>query len=144
MNTPALTLLDQARKLKGMAENAYIELGRVLYQIETENAYKANFESFGAYCAEDLGLHSKSTVSKLLAVGRFVNENQLNNELLEGASYTTLYEAMNAYKGEDPQLILASAKTNSLSEIRATKQEKNPCPHSEVLPCCTSCWKVNP
>lgn len=143
MNELSTGLLEKARELKGRAENAYIELGVVLYRIEAEKAYGEAYTSLQEYASGELGL-SKSTTSKLLAVGRFVAENEITPAQLEGASYTTTYEALQLHKGGAPGLILAEAKENTLADIRKNRRAKEPCAEHEVKKFCVNCWEEIP
>lgn len=134
------TLLEEAKKLKFSIEKDYFALCEVLYRIESEKAYEGQFLGFGEYCSEELGLTSKSSVSKMVSVGRFVNENNFKKEELAGASYTTVYESLQLHKGEDAHLVLAEAKTNTLADIRKNRREKEPCNPHEYKTLCIHCW----
>lgn len=137
---PTKTLLDHTRELNRQIETAYIELGIALSEVEETSAWRElGYDSFPDYYQQDLG-RTKSTVSKLITVGKWVKSHGFLNET-NGASYTTIYESINAFPEKEPQFILEAAKTNTLSEIRAERQEKHPCLHEEVALCCTSCWK---
>lgn len=135
---PDITLVEQARKLNQAVEDNYIALALVLVDIEATSSYKAlGFDDFATYYKQDLG-REKSTVSRLLAVGKFLKENGCVNATV---SYHKLSEAIKAFPDKEPGFVLAAAQNNTLDELRAEHREAvhGECVEHTPITICTKC-----
>jgi len=132
MNELSQSLVEAVKGYLRGAEELYIAACVSLHKL----APTIKSEPFPAYCKMEFGL-SAPRVSKMLAVGRFVEENQLTTPQLEGASMTSLYESLQLNKGAAPELILAEAKSNSVGEMRQKKRASDPCATHEFF--CKNC-----
>lgn len=117
---PTLSPLDRARQYNAALENFYLQLALELVDIQANQLWKGEYESFEDFYTRDLG-REKSTVSRLLKAGNWLKDNNL--ELPEGnVSYKKLGYAINHIKGE-PEHVLAAAQTLSYSEMLDEKAE---------------------
>lgn len=131
-------LLDKADALNKTLENSYLALALVLVEVEETAAYKeAGYDDFAGYYKEALG-REKSTVSRLLAVGHWLKENELG--LPTGNhSYKRLGQAIKAFPNETPEKILAIAETWTPDDFKEEKKEDG---HAhEYAEFCKHCWK---
>lgn len=120
--TPTLTSLEKARELNQAVENNYLALAEVLVEIEESKAYTAlGYDNFPSYYKLELG-REKSTISRLLNVGRWLKQNAL--ALPEATSYKKLDEAIKAFPDKEPDYILAAAKENTIDELRDERTER--------------------
>lgn len=119
---PTLSLLDQAAELNKSLENSYIGLAIVLVDIQEQELFKeAGYEDFASYYKNGLG-REKSTVSRLLTVGKWLKENGL---LGATVPYARLALAIKTYPDKPANFVLSAAKTLSSAELYAEKTEAN-------------------
>lgn len=132
-------LLDKVEELNRTLENSYMGLALLLVQVEETSAFReAGYDTFPDYYREELG-REKSTVSRLLQVGRWLRDNSL---VAPGnLSYKKLEAAIRAYPHKEPKYVLAAAKTLTLSDFKEEKKEDG---HThEYHEFCKFCWKRN-
>lgn len=132
-------LLDNAKALNQALETSYLSLALVLVEIHETEAWKdAGHEDFPTYYREELG-REKSTVSRLLEVGRWLKQVALEQPPT-GIGYKKLYQAIKAFPEKDPEYILAAASVNSLSELQKESREKvqHEC---DAISVCKTCWR---
>ena len=127
-------LLDNATTLNQQLEKSYLGLALVLVAIEETGAYKeAGYEDFATYYREDLG-REKSTVSRLLHVGRWLRDNKL---AVPTVSYRKLSDSIKRFPNEKPEYVLAVAQSWSASDFMSDKRES--CEKHEFVMKCRHC-----
>ncbi len=131
-------LLDKAEGLNKTLENSYLALSLVLVEVEETEAYKeAGYEDFPSYYKEALG-REKSTVSRLLQVGRWLRDNKMG--LPTGnLSYKKLGSAIKAFPNETPEKVLAIAETWTPEDFKDEKKEDGHAHEYEMF--CKHCWR---
>lgn len=132
------SLLDRALTLNRMLEKSYIELAVTLVEIVETEAYKeGGYEDFTSYYRDEL-CREKTTVSRLLTVGRWLKDTKLSGD---GASYAKLDAAIKAFPDKGPDYILAAAKTNTLQELQQENRERvnGVCSEHEPITICGKC-----
>lgn len=135
--TKANELLDRAAQLSTVSEQSFFALCVVLCEIESTGAFKeAGYESYAEYVSGELR-RSKSTASKLLKVGKWIQTSGFSPETLD-TSYPRLYASINALPEAEPAEVLAHAVTLSESEIITTRKSKEAGPHEHRW-ACTKC-----
>lgn len=137
--TSSSEVLTQTKVLNDGIENAFIQLGLNLLEVEERELWKeAGYESFVDYYTQELR-RNKSTISKLCTVARFVKENHLQQAELP--PYTNLYQALQLHGADKPELVVAEASENTTSEIRKNLQEKTPhVPDFKSVCVVPGCW----
>jgi ribosomal protein S24E len=143
--TPTLTLLERTKTLNQHIEETYILLGIALAEVEASKAYESEYDTFSEYYVQCLG-RNKSTVSRLISVAKWVQENGFVNATL-GTGYSNIYEAMQALPDKTPDYILEYAKQNTLAEIREERSQKiehehEPDVSQKALFPCLTCGKL--
>lgn len=120
-----MTLLEQARELNATIEKNYLGLALALYEIKKTDAWKDEYESFADFYKNDLG-RERSTVSRLLTVGEWV-QTHLDGMLPAGnIGYKKLAASINAFPDKDPKYILSAAQTLTDDDLKAEKKEACP------------------
>lgn len=130
-------LLDETAKLNKGLEEYYVLLAVKLVEVsETEAWREAGYDTWPSYYTQELG-RERSTVSRLLTVGKYMKENMLHAGNIK--SYKRLAQAISQNPGEDPQKVLAIAATWSSDDFKA--QAKEECSHPDpAILCCPHCW----
>lgn len=132
-------LRNKVLQLNTLAENSQIALGMYLVKVDEEKLYeKWGFSEFHEYYQKELK-RSKSDISKLKKVGKFILDNGFSEET-EGLQVTPLYLSIGINKDADPKYVLSQAKTLSVAELRAEKAEAEPHEY-EPVEVCSHCWK---
>lgn len=139
--TSSSEVLTQTKVLNDGIENAFIQLGLNLLEVEERELWKeAGYESFVDYYTQELG-RNKSTITKLTRFARFVKETNLSLEDLHGIKYTNGYEALLLHVADKPELVLAEARENTSAEIRRNIHEKTPhVPDFKSVCVVPGCW----
>lgn len=114
-------LLERAVSLNRLSEVSQVALGMVLAQIKLTEAYRASYETFDQYYKSELR-RSKGDVSRLLKVGNFMLDNGFPEET--APPYTVLYHSILSLPDKSPDYILATAKTNTISEIMENRRDE--------------------
>jgi len=138
--TKANELLDRASQLSQVSEQSFFALCVVLCEIEATGAFKeAGYESYADYVSGELR-RSKSTASKLLKVGKWIQTSGFSPETLD-TSYPRLYASINALPEASPDVVLAHASTLSESEI-ITKRKEDKAGEHTCEPKCRHCGRM--
>lgn len=120
----------------------YIELAARLSRIRGQHLWKNGYESFADYLDE--AKITQGTASKLIQVYEsFVLPGNFTPQQLEGAPYTSLYEAIPLLKEHKPHEVVEMAKKLTREEIKSeVKDEKHPdCKHEETIVICVKCHR---
>ena len=135
-----MTLLDKARKLTETLKRSVIALAGVLYRINEENAYKANFDSFTAYVEDDLGLN-RGFASKLLTIHEhYVLGGGVAPSQLQEVGHERLYMAIKL--PGTPKEQLSKALTLTKGELRTEVRDPNDtCAHEQTITICSKCGR---
>lgn len=123
-------------------ETRFIELGMRLSKIRGQHLWKNGYESFAEYL--DSAKISQGTASKLISVYEtYLLPGHLSPAQLEGAPYSTLYEAIPLLKEHKPEQVVEMVKTLTRDEIKSeVKDEKHPdCEHEEKIMICVKCHR---
>lgn len=113
-------LLEKTAELNKMAEFSQVALGICLARVKETEAYKGQYETFDQYYRQELN-RSKGDISKLLKVGRFMLDGGFPEETEVG--YTVLHTAILALPDKKPEYVLATAQTNTISEILENRRD---------------------
>lgn len=128
---PTLSPLDRARQFNAALENFYLQLALELVDIQANQSWKGEYDSFEEFYQKDLG-REKTTISRLLKAGNWLKDNGL--ALPDGQlSYKKLGYAISHVKGA-PEHVLAAAQTLSYAEMLDEKAESEFGPDHEHAP----------
>lgn len=116
-----VTLLKRAQELNRLTEVSQVALGMVLASIKRLGAFAGQYETFDQYYKSELR-RSKGDVSRLLKVGNFMLDNGFPEET--APPYTVLYHSILSLPDKSPDYILATAKTNTISEIMENRRDE--------------------
>ena len=115
-------LLGLTEKLNSLSEVSQVALGVGLVRVKETEAFKERgYESFDEWYKVVLR-RSKGDISRLMTVGRFMIDGGFHEEK-DAAPYTVLYTAIKAFPDKDPAYVLASAQSNSISEILDNRRD---------------------
>lgn len=115
-------LLDVTVKLNSLTEVSQVALGIGLVRVKETEAYRqAGFNTFDEWYKQELK-RSKGDISRLMTVGRFMIDGGFHEEK-DAAPYTVLYTAIKAFPDKDPHYVLATAQSNSISEILDNRRD---------------------
>ena len=116
-----MSLCERASKLNKLSEVSQVALGMVLCAIKEQESFKElGYESFDEYYKGELN-RSKGDISRLLTVGRFMIQGGFNEET--EVKYSPLYLSIKAFPDKEPQYVLATAQTNTISEIMENRRD---------------------
>lgn len=139
MSTEILDLVAETRSLWNTGRKVMVQVAGNLIKIRESDVWSGH-KTFPQYAENELGI-SQSQTSKLLTIADYFLK-EYTPEQIGATDYECLYAA--ARLPGSVQENLAKAQTLKRSELRAEKQEVNPCPHSSIKPTCTDCWSVDP
>jgi len=118
------SLIEECRSLNAAIEQNYLLLALSLVEIEEQELFKgAGYDTFQDFWSQDLG-REKSTVSRLLAAGRWIKENGMQGKLPGATSYKKLVLAIKAFPTKDSDYVLSVAKTWSFSDFKESHVEE--------------------
>ena len=132
-------VVQETKTLWNTGKKVMVQVAYNLSKIRESNVW-AEFKTFPQYCEEELGI-GQSQTSKLLTIADYYLE-KFTPEQIGPTDYEALY--LSAKLPGSVEENLAKAQTLKRSELRLERDEVAPCPHSNVSPTCTDCWKVNP
>jgi hypothetical protein len=124
-------------------ETQFIELAMRLSKIRGQHMWKSGgYESFDEYL--ESAKISKGNASKLISVyENYLLPGKLEPKQLDGASYTTLYEAIPLIEEHGVTKVVEMVRTLTRSEIQdEIREDKHGvCRHEETIHICASCRK---
>lgn len=133
------SVVEETKGLLGAVRQSLVKVAANLHFLREKGEFEGKF---GAYAEETFGL-SQSMTSKLLTIySAWVVRAGVPQEAIENTDYEKLYGYVPLLEGKDPQTALAEVNAWSRNDIKDEKQEKVPCAHPEVKPCCTTCWSI--
>lgn len=115
-------LLDRAARLNKLSEVSQVALGMVLSEIKRTEAFKPEYEDFKSYYQSELG-RTKGDVSKLLTVGQLMLDGGFSEATVPDVGYTKLYVAYQVFPDKDVKYLVATAQTNTISEMMDNRRD---------------------
>lgn len=94
----------------------------VLAEIKAQHSYEPQYKTFDEYYKAELG-RSKGDISKLVKVGNYLLGNGFSEETAPEVGYTLLYTSISCFPDKDAEYVIASAQTNSLSEMLQNRRD---------------------
>lgn len=135
--------LDQSIALAKQYTQIVEQLRPLVYEVYTKELWRGRFSSFSEYVESPDGLNrSQGYASKLRQVEQFRLDSGLSEQDIRGIDYESLYLAIKT--GGTAEEVVAKAKTLTRAELRATREDTNPCPHENHGDTCWDCWAKLP
>ncbi len=126
--------------LAGRISGAIEVLRPLVYEVYAQGLWEGRFSSFGEYVESPDGLNrSQGYASKLRQVEQFRLDSGLSEQDIRGIDYESMYLAIKT--GGTPEEVVAKAKTLTRAELRASREDTNPCSH-EWIEACKNCWRA--
>lgn len=136
---PTEQVLEQSIQIARQISNAIDVLRPLVYRVWKDDLWMHRFSSFAEYVESPDGLgKSQGYVSKLKQVEQFRIESGLSQEKIAGIDHESMYLALKS--GGTPEEIVEKARTLTRAELKAERNEKEPCLHEEHGDVCYSCW----
>ena len=132
-------LLDEAKELFAGARKSLLQGAKLLYEISTEEHWKARHESFAEF-VENECMISQSMASKLVGIyTHYCVEGGISHAKLLGTDVEKLYLAAKLPGEADKQL--AQATTLTRSELKQERDNPNDDCYHTAISVCSKCWK---
>ena len=123
--------LDEATKIikntLSDIKSSYIQLGSVLYQVNTEKLYKQKYRTFAEYCTAELDIKKRQAYNYIKVFEKYGN----SQEELKDYSFTQLNLLANADKSAEdvitnyPAGLSKRELENKLKNVQSTGQKEN-------------------